>query len=328
MDFKDYYATLQVEPGASAEEIKRSYRKLARKYHPDVSKEPEAEARFKDVAEAYKALKDPEKRAAYDAVAQRYRQGERFDPPPGWDSGFEFRGRGADSGAARPQFHAEDVSEFFASLFGRAQRGAHAEHPERADDAAFAQGGGADRHAKITIDLADVFQGAKRTVSLQVPRVDAQGRVTLHERQLEIQIPRGIRAGQNLRLAGQGDPGSGQHPAGDLYLEIELRPHPTYRVDGRDVYVELPVAPWEAALGAQVTTPTPDGPVQLSVPPGSAPGRSLRLKGRGVPGNPPGDLYARLALALPAADSDQAKAAYAALAHAFPGFAPRETMEA
>jgi curved DNA-binding protein len=320
MDFKDYYAALQVEPGASDEAIKRSFRKLARKYHPDVSKEPDAEARFKDVAEAYKALKDPEKRAAYDAVAQRYRNGERFDPPPGWDSGFEFRGRG--NGAARPDFHADDVSDFFASLFGRAQRGARAQHDPFGDT-----GGGADRHAKITIDLADVYHGAKRTVTLQVPHTDSQGHVTLHERQLEIDIPRGIRAGQNLRLAGQGDPGTGQRTAGDLYLEIALRPHPVFRVDGRDVYLDLPVAPWEAALGAEVTAPTPDGPVQLRVPPGSTPGRSLRLKGRGVPGTPAGDLYARLALALPAADSEPTKEAYAALARAFPGFAPRDALE-
>jgi len=328
MDFKDYYAALQVEPEASAEEIKRSYRKLARKYHPDVSKEPDAEERFKDVAEAYKALKDPEKRAAYDAVAQRHRRGEHFEPPPGWDSGFEFRGRGAGNGAARPEFHADDVSDFFASLFGRAQRGAHAERSDFGDGFEGVQGGGADRHAKITIDLADLYRGAKRTVTLQVPRADAQGRVTLHERHLEIDIPRGVRPGQHLRLAGQGDPGTGQGVAGDLYLELELRPHPTFRVDGRDVYVELPVAPWEAALGAQVTAPTPEGPVLLTVPPGSTPGRSLRLKGRGVPGSPAGDLYARLALALPMADSEPSKEAYAALARAFPDFAPRSAMEA
>lgn len=328
MDFKDYYAALQVKPDASAEEIKRSYRKLARKYHPDVSKEPDAESRFKDVAEAYKALKDPEQRATYDAIAQRYRKGERFDPPPGWDEGFEFRGRGTSNGGARPPFHADDVSDFFASLFGRGQHGAAAPHGGFGNDFEGAPGGGGDRHAKITIDLADVYHGAKRMVTLQVPHTDAQGRVTLQERQLEINIPRGVRAGQNLRLAGQGDPGTGQRLAGDLYLEIELRTHPTFRVDGRDVFVDLPVAPWEAALGAQVTAPTPEGPVQLSVPPGSSPGRSLRLKGRGVPGTPAGDLYARLALTLPAADTDQAKEAYAALARAFPGFAPRAAMEA
>lgn len=322
MDFKDYYAALGVESAASAEAIKRSYRKLARKYHPDVSKEPDAEERFKEVAEAYKALKDPEKRAAYDAVAQRYRHGESFDPPPGWDSGFEFRGRGAGGGAAmRAEFHPDEVSDFFASLFGRARRGGGTD--QHFEDK---HGAGADRHAKIVISLADAYCGAKRRLSLQVPRTDAHGRIALREHQIDITIPRGVRAGQSLRLAGQGEPGLNQQPAGDLYLEIQMPADPTFRLDGNDVYFELPVAPWEAALGAEVTAPTPTGPVQLQIPPGSASGRSLRLKGRGLPSTPPGDLYAHLVVAHPSADSEQAKEAYAALARAFPDFAPRRTL--
>lgn len=323
MDFKDYYAALQVDPGASAEEIKRSYRLLARKFHPDLSKEPDAEARFKDVAEAYRALKDPEQRAAYDAVVQRHRRGERFDPPPGWDSGFEFRGRGPSHDAARPAAADEDVSDFFAALFGRSAHPGHARHNGFARGHGGAEQPGADRHAKIVIDLADVYHGAQRRVSLQTPRTDARGHVAWHERELDITIPRGIRPGQKLRLAGQGDAATGPFAAGDLYLEIALRPHPTFRVDGRDVFFDLRVAPWEAALGAEVTAPTPEGQVQLSIPAGSCAGRSLRLKGLGLPGTPAGDLYASLALALPAAGSEHDREAYAALARAFPDFTPR-----
>jgi curved DNA-binding protein len=328
MEFKDYYGTLGIEPTATPEQVKRSFRKLARKFHPDVSKEPDAERRFKDVAEAYKALKDPERRAAYDAAAQRHRRGERFDSALGPDNGFEFRGNGADGGRSQAGLDPEDVSEFFASLFGRTHRGAHVDSSAFGDPYQDLHAGGGDRHAKIAIDLNDVYHGARRKLSVQVPHTSARGRVTLHERQLEVTIPRGMRAGQTLRLAGQGEPGTGKHAAGDLYLEIELQPHPTFRVDGHDVYFELPVSPWEAALGAQVTAPTPTGPVQLTVPAGSATGRTLRLKGRGVPGEPSGDLYARLALVLPAADSDQAKEAYGTLARAFPDFAPRSTIAA
>lgn len=323
MEFKDYYAALGVAQGATPDEIKHSYRKLARKFHPDVSKEPNAEERFKEVAEAYKALKDPEKRAAYDEVARRYRDGQHFEPPPGWDSGFAFRGRGGtDDGADMHQgAEADSVSDFFASLFGRPQRGPHG------DAFGGMSGAGQDRHAKIAIDLEDAYHGAQHTISLQVPHIDAQGQVHLQERQLDIRIPRGVRAGQHLRLAGQGEPGHGQMPAGDLYLEIALRPHRTFRVDGRDVYFTLALAPWEAALGATVNAPTPDGPVDLTIPPDSAAGRKLRLKGRGLPGTPPGDLYAQLEIALPPCDTPSSKEAYQALQRAFAQFAPRAVQE-
>jgi len=223
MEFKDYYATLGVERTASQDEIKRSYRKLARKYHPDVSKESDAEARFKEVAEAYEALSDPEKRAAYDDVGRRYQRGQEFQPPPGWDSGFEFSGRDTGPGEGM------DFSDFFESLFGRHARGA------RAPDTMHAAGG--DHHAKIVIDLEDAYRGARRTISLRVPVIDAQGQVTLEERQLDVNIPKGVREGQHLRLAGQGGAGHGSGPAGDLYLEIAFRPHDHFRVDGRDVYL-------------------------------------------------------------------------------------------
>jgi curved DNA-binding protein len=315
MEFKDYYAQLGVERSATRDEIKRAYRKLARKFHPDVSKEPDAEARFKEVAEAYEALSDAEKRAAYDDVGKRHKNGQEFSPPPGWDSGFEFSGR--DFGAGPDLSH----SDFFEALFGRQAAGARG--PRAAEHMA-----GGDHHAKVQIDLQDSYRGGRRSISLRVPQIDAQGHVTLQDRQLDVNIPKGIRDGQHLRLAGQGGPGRGEGPAGDLYLEIEFAPQPHFRVDGRDVYVDLPVAPWEAALGASVDLPTPDGSVQLTVPAGSSAGRKLRLRGKGLPSVPPGDLYAVLSIALPPADTAPAQEAYRAMAKAFGDFNPRRSLEA
>ena len=318
MKFKDYYQTLGVARDASPDDVKRAYRRLARKYHPDLSKEPDAEALFKELGEANEVLKDPEKRAAYDQAGsqwERQRQsGEQdFQPPPGWDAGFEFSGRGQDP------LDAQDHSDFFEALFGQAARGAQTSRPHRRMP-------GQDHHAKVMIDLGDAYRGAQRSVSLRMPALDAQGHGVMQERRLDVNIPKGIREGQHLRLAGQGGPGLGEGPAGDLFLEIAFNPHAIYRVDGRDVYFDLPVAPWEAALGASLSAPTPEGPVQLTIPPGSAAGRKLRLKGRGIPGKPPGDLYAVLTIALPGAASDSAKSAYRAMAEAF-DFNPRAHLE-
>jgi curved DNA-binding protein len=318
MDFKDYYAALGVVPTASQEEIKRAYRKLARKYHPDVSKEPDAEARFKDVAEAYEALSDAERRAAYDDVAKRRRQGETFSPPPGWDSGFEFSDRDGGSQGGAGNF---DHSDFFESLFGR--QGMRGQRAQRAQGPVTGQ----DHHAKVQIDLLDSYRGGQRSISMRVPQQDASGRMALRERQLDVNIPKGIRDGQHLRLVGQGEPGHSGGPAGDLYLEISIAPHLPFRVDGRDVYLDLPVAPWEAALGASVTVTTPDSSVQLTVPAGSSAGRKLRLKGKGLPSTPPGDLYAVLQVALPPADTEAAQAGYREMEKAFTGFQPRRTLE-
>ena len=318
MEFKDYYATLGVERSATPDEIKRAYRKLARKYHPDVSKEPDAEARFKEVAEAYEALGDAEKRAAYDDVGKRYNRGQEFQPPPGWESGFEFSGRDFGGGEAF------DHSDFFEALFGRRGAGGF----EGFGGArASPHAAGSDSHAKVLIELEDAYSGARRTLSLRVPQAGPQGQVTLQERQIEVNIPKGIREGQHLRLAGQGGPGRGEGKAGDLYLEIAFLPHRLFRVDDRDVYLDMPVAPWEAALGATVTVPTPDGSVQLNVPAGSSAGRKLRLRGKGLPSNPPGDMYAVLAIMVPAADTDAARDAYRAMAQAFAGFNPRRSLE-
>ena len=331
MQFKDYYAALGVARDASQDEIKRAYRKLARKYHPDVSKEADAEARFKEIGEANEVLKDPEKRAAYDQAGrqwdrQRASGSQDFQPPPGWDAGFEFSGRGDEGGfGAEDLFGGADHSDFFEALFGRARgpRSARAGRPD-------VHLRGQDHHAKVMVGLVDAYRGAQRSVVLRLPALDEQGRIVMHEHTLDVGIPKGIRAGQHLRLAGQGGPGIGDAPAGDLFLEIEFEPHGLYRVDGRDVYVDLPLAPWEAALGASVEAPTPESTVQLTIPPGSQAGRKLRLKGRGIPAGgasgTPGDLYAVLTIVLPKADTTQAQAAYQALADAF-DFDPRSKLQ-
>jgi curved DNA-binding protein len=308
MTVKDYYEVLGVPPGASLDDIKHAYRKLARKYHPDVSKASDAEARFKEIGEAYAVLKDPEKRAAYDDVVARGARAGGFEPPPGWDAGFEFSGRDFGPGGGI------DQADLFDALF-RGRAGAGPRPGMRAQ--------GQDHHARVVIDLADAYRGARQSISLRMPVLDDRGRVTMREHTLDVSIPKGIRAGQHLRLAGQGGPGLGGGPAGDLYLEVNFRDDPLYRVDGRDVYLDLPLAPWEAALGASATVPTPEGPVQLTIPPNSVAGRQLRLKGRGIPGTPPGDLYAVLRIALPPADSEPAREAYRAMARSF-SFDPRQ----
>ncbi len=302
MQYKDYYKIMGVDRDATQDEIKRAYRKLARKYHPDVSKEADCEAKFKDVNEAYSVLRDAEKRAAYDQLGSGWKSGQDFRPPPDWDSGFEHTGGDFRSGDTA------DFSDFFESLFGRdfGRTG-----PARGGRAGGGfQAPGEDHHARVAIDLEDAYRGATRSITLQAPEVDDSGHVTTRSRTLNVRIPKGVRQGQRIRLAGQGSPGFGGGAAGDLYLEIEFKPHSAYRVEGRDVYLDLPLAPWEAALGATVKVPTPDGPVDLKVPAGTQGGRKLRLKGRGIPGKPPGDLYVVAEITVPPADTDAAKSLY------------------
>ncbi|MFI4890450.1 MAG: DnaJ C-terminal domain-containing protein [Steroidobacterales bacterium] len=299
MQFKDYYQIMGVARDATDAQIKQAYRKLARKYHPDVSKEKDAEARFKDVGEAYEVLKNPEKRAAYDRLGQGPRPGEDFRPPPDWDSGFEFSGAGPGDGA---------YSDFFESLFGRA--------------GGFQGGRGEDHHARVLLDLDASLQGGARSLTLRVPEIDAQGHLLSRERTLNVQIPKGILAGQHIRLAGQGSRVPGSTKSGDLFIEVDFQPHQLYRVDGRNLYLTLPVAPWEAMLGATVKVPTPGGLVELKIPAESHAGSKLRLKGRGIPASPPGDFYVVLEIALPAANDANSRAAYAAFAAAMP-FNPR-----
>jgi len=299
MEYKDYYRVLDVGRDASQDEIKRAYRKLARKYHPDVSDEPDAEERFKELQEAYEVLKDPEKRAAYDQLGRDWKQGQDFDPPPGWDTGFEFSGGGFTSADA------SDFSDFFESLFGGVSGG----FGSASRGGGPAARGGRDHHARIAVDLEDAFHGAERTITLRMPQLDAGGHVVEREHKLNVKIPRGIRPGQQIRLTGQGGNGPDGR-TGDLYLTVEFKPHRLYRVEGKDLFLELPIAPWEAALGATVKVPTPAGAVDMTVPAGSRGGQKLRLKGRGLPGKPAGDLYAVLRVAVPPADNDRARALY------------------
>lgn len=317
MEYRDYYEILGLQRDASQDEIKRAYRKLARKYHPDVSKEENAEASFKEVSEAYEVLKDPEKRAAYDQLGSGWQSGQEFRPPPGWDQGFEFHGGGY------TQADPEAFSDFFESLFGRG-----------GFSGGFARGfGGGQRfraqgensYAKIGIDLEDAYTGASREIVLKHTELGADGRPQLRERRLRVKIPKGVTEGQQIRLAGQGEPGIGGGAAGDLYLEIRFNPHPLYSVEGRTVYLTLPVTPWEAALGARVHAPTPTGPVNLTIPPNSESGARLRLKGRGIPAAQPGDLYAELKLVSPPARSEAEQEAYRRFGEAFE-FNPRSGM--
>jgi curved DNA-binding protein len=312
MEYKDYYAVLGVGRKATQDEIKRAYRKLARKYHPDVSKEKDAEHKFKDLGEAYEVLKDPEKRVAYDQLGSNWNAQQGFRPPPDWGAGFEFQGapRGAD------QQH--DFSDFFESLFGQGRspgggsRGFHMQ--------------GEDHHAKILVNLEDSYHGASRSISLQMPEVTPDGHVVSRNRTLKVSIPKGIRQGQQIRLSGQGAKGQGRGKAGDLYLEIEFNPHRFYRVEGADVYLELPVAPWEAALGATVNVPTPSGAIDLKIPENSKAGKKLRLKGRGIPSKTPGDLYVVLQIALPPADDEKSRELYKRMREEIM-FDPRAAME-
>ncbi len=309
MEFRDYYQTLGVKRDASPDEVKRAYRKMARKYHPDVSSEPDAEDRFKEVQEAYEVLKDPEKRTAYDRFGKDWKAGQDFRPPPDWNPDVSFGGGGF-TGAG-------EFSDFFESLFGRAGRRAGAGRGH-----GHLRMKGEDLHARVRVSVEDAYHGATRSITLQSPDVDAKGRVSHRTRTLNVKIPKGVTDGQRIRLAGQGGPGMGGAPAGDLYLEVALDPHPLFRIDGRDVVLELPVAPWEAALGRSVTVPTLGGRVDLRIPAGSQSGSRLRLKGRGLPGNPPGDQYAVLEIVVPKADTAQAKAIYERMERELP-FDPR-----
>ncbi len=322
MDFKDYYSALGVARSASDDDIRKAYRKLARKYHPDVSKEADAEQRMRDVNEAYDVLRDKDKRAAYDALAERVASGRQagaagqgFAPPPGWDEGFDFQRSGG--GPADDA----DFSEFFSSLFGAAQRRQAHQRAARAR--------GEDQHAAIEVDVATALRGGERQLQLRALELDAQGEPHLVQRTLQVRIPAGVRPGQLIRLAGQGLPGHGGEPAGDLFLEVRLVPDERYRVEGHDLHMTLPVTPSEAALGAQVRVPLPNGDVvDVSVPPNSKNGRRLRLKERGFPGKQPGHLYLELQVVLPPAESGAARAAYAALAQASAGFDPRRHLGA
>jgi curved DNA-binding protein len=314
MEYRDYYKILGVARTASADDIKKSYRRLARKFHPDVSKEKDAEAHFKEVQEAYEVLKDPEKRAAYDQLGSEWKSGEQFRPPPNWANGFEFRGgpRGGRPGAGRRSgteevFEDEGYSDFFSSLFGGAGAG---NSPFGAAGAGTRRRAGRDHHAGIDIDLEEAFQGTTRTLELKRPQLRPDGTLEVEPHTVRVTIPPGVTEGQPIRLAGQGEAGPGGGRAGDLYLEVHIRPNRLFQLDGRDVTLTLPVAPWEAALGGPVKVPTLAGTVEMNIPAGAQSGQKLRLRGRGLPGQQPGDQYVQLKVVLPPANTPAARALY------------------
>jgi curved DNA-binding protein len=312
MEFRDYYQTLGLQRSASADEIRKSYRRLARKYHPDVSKEADALERFKQLQEAYEVLKDPKKREAYDQLGANWKQGEQFRPPPDFGAGFDFNqarrraqsaGHAGGGGGGHEFADGAEFSDFFSSLFGGGAQpfGGSTGGPRRRN--------GRDQHAGIDVDLEEAHRGVVRNITLQ--QGSAAGQAAAAERTLRVTVPAGVTDGQSLRLAGQGEPGSGKGAkAGDLYLTVHIRPHRNLELDGRDVKLTLPVAPWEAALGATLTVPTLGGSVDLRIPPQSQSGSRLRLRGRGLAGDPPGDQYVVLKVVLPPADTPAARELY------------------
>ena len=312
MQYKDYYKLLGVQRGASLDEIKKAYRRLARKYHPDVSKESDAEARFKEVGEAYEVLKDPQKRAAYDRLGADWKAGQDFRPPPGWgrEGSFGFGGRGGGGGFHRRRggFSGGEFSDFFENLFGQGSPFGGA-----MDEEAFTKRRGSDQRTVLEITLEEAFQGGSR-------RVDVGGR------KLQVKIPAGVSDGSQIRLAGQGEQPLVGGARGDLYLEMKIRPHRLFEVEGKDLTLKLPIAPWEAALGAKVSVPTPGGRIEMKIPADSQSGRKMRLKGRGLPGKPAGDLYVELRIVNPPADSERVKELYRRMAEET-AFDPRAGMD-
>lgn len=310
--FKDYYDTLGVSRTATQDEIQRAYRKLARKHHPDVNKAPEAEERFKEIGEAYEVLKDPEKRSKYDELGADWKAGQEFRPPPGWDAHFDF-GRGGGGQTGFQWGGAEGFSDFFETLFGgqgfRQTRGGP--RRGRGQGPVWSQAG-SDQEATIRISMEDAFRGGARPITLQFQSVTPEGQLSVQEKSYEVKIPPGILPGQKIRLTGQGGEGTGGGPRGDLYLKVDLDAHPKYRLKGRDLYMDLPVSPWEAVLGSEVQILTPSGSVTLKVPPGTQSGRKLRLRGRGMPNakGTPGNLYAVIHIVVPDEPSEREKALF------------------
>lgn len=283
MEFKDYYQTLGVSKTATPEEIKKQYRRLARKYHPDVSKEKDAEEKFKEMKEAYDVLGDVEKRKAYDQMGSGHRNGDSFTPPPGWEYQQAHQARG--------QHHSQaDFSDFFESLFGQHARGARQQQNFQQD--------GEDQHSKINITLEEAFRGGARRITLSFGK---------NKRELNIKIPAGITDGQSIRLSRQGAPGFNDGKNGDLYLEIHIERHAQFSIDKKDIYLNLHVMPWDAALGGKIGVPTLGGNIAFTLPPNSQTGQKIRLKGRGLPGNPAGDQYVTLAIYNPEIKTEEQK---------------------
>jgi curved DNA-binding protein len=310
MKYKDYYAILGVERGADEAAIKKAYRKLAHKYHPDVSKDPQGEAKFKEIAEAHATLKDPEKRAAYDQLG-RHAPGEDFRPPPDWGRQF---------GDSQHSFEDIDLSDLFEQFAGRGRRAGGRLGPMPIP--------GEDYEVTAQITLEDAYRGTEVNLDLSVPELDQSGLLRRVPRSFKARIPRGATDGQRLRLRGKGGKGINGGPDGDLYLNIALRPHPLYRASGNDLYLDLPLAPWEAVLGATVQVPTLGGAVELKVPPGTQAGQKLRLANRGLPKphEGAGDLFAIVQIVVPGVVNEKERALFRQLAGGA-SFNPRRHFE-
>lgn len=332
MKSKDYYQILGVPRDATLDVIKNAYRKMARKYHPDVSREPQAELRFKEVGEAYKVLKDPEKRLEYDQISGFFYTRKEVPPQAARSYGFDAKKEtraetkstkttSSTSARSNPRTDAHSDGNFgdiLGEVMGRPNSGPPKNRGINVH--------GSDQHAKVQIDLEDTFRGTACSVSMPTYVTDEYGMPMVSKRTLKVSVPKGIRAGQTLRLAGQGFPGMGEGKAGDLYLEVVIRPHRRYRIEGRDIYFDIPLTSTAASVGTTVNVPTPEGSIQLSIPPGSMPGRKLRLKGKGIPGvsadGAAGDLYAVIVNVAPPVHTVVAQKAYQALKAAF-DFSPR-----
>ncbi len=318
MEFKDYYTTLGIERDATQDAVKRAYRKLARKFHPDINKDADAEQRFKEIGEAYEVLQDTEKRAAYDKFGENWEAGQNFDPPPNWDSDFEFTGGGY------TENDASQFSDFFESLFG-ARTDAPGATPFTGQQRHYT-GKGQDLHAKILINLEDSYRGAKQSLTLQRPALNESGHVITRPHTLQVTIPKGVTEGQQIRLTGQGAEGIGGGTNGDLFLEIAFNKHPHFTPDKRDIMLTLPISPWEAALGGTIPVPTLGGKVELTIPPGSQTGKRLRLKGRGLTSKKQtGNQYVTLAIMIPTPANDTDKELFHSMEKAMP-FNPRTNL--
>ncbi len=324
MQFKDYYEIMGVPEDAAPDDIKKAYRTLARKHHPDLNKDKDTGEKFKELGEAYEVLKDPAKREEYDQL-RKYgaSAGGEFKPPPGWQSGADF----SDGGYTTAD--TADFSDFFDSIF---RHGTARKSYSTGGDRTGARSGGStfavrgeDAHYRISVTLAEAYEGSTRAISLQTHRYDGEGHPVPETKTLNVKIPKGVTQGQNIRLRGQGGAGFGGAPNGDLYMEVDLQPHALYTVEGRDVILVLPVTPWEAALGSSVKVPTLGGAVNLTIPPNAQSGRKMRLKGRGLPGTPPGDQYVVLQITLPPVDSAEDRALMETMAKQM-AFNPRTTL--
>jgi len=295
MDYKDYYKILDIERSATQAEIKKAYRKLARKYHPDVSKVANAEERFKEVNEAYEVLSDEDKRKQYDTLGANWKNGQNFDPPPGWSGGFDFNQftQGAHSAAGGTGGGA-GFSDFFESLFGGAggfQQGGYSQQQQYRKPPA--------ETMILNVDLEDIFSGGKKKVRLP------------NGSTVEVKIPKGFEEGKKIRLAGKAANGA------DLHLKIKINNHSKYRLEGKDIYLDLPIAPWEAALGATITIDTLAGQLKLKIPENSASGKKMRIKGRGLPGTVNGNQYVILQIVTPPAETEEEKNFYEEMSRKF-----------